>query len=68
VVPNELQGRTLALLNMVFGFAAPLGLAIAGPLGEAFGVRTVFILGGTLSAIINLLALGFKSLRDIEEL
>jgi DHA3 family macrolide efflux protein-like MFS transporter len=68
VVPNELQGRTLALLNMVFGFAAPIGLAIAGPLGEAFGVRTVFILGGALSAIINLLALGSKSLRDVEKL
>ncbi len=66
VVPNELQGRTLALLNMVFGFAAPIGLAIAGPLGEAFGVRAVFILGGTLSTAINLLALGSKSLRDVE--
>ncbi len=42
VVPNELQGRTLALLNMVFGFAAPIGFAIAGPLGEAFGVRAGF--------------------------
>jgi MFS transporter, DHA3 family, macrolide efflux protein len=68
VVPNELQGRTLALLNMVFGFAAPIGLAIAGPLGEAFGVRAVFILGGTLSTVINLLALGSKSLRDVENL
>jgi DHA3 family macrolide efflux protein-like MFS transporter len=66
VVPNQLQGRVLALLNMVFGFAAPIGLAIAGPLGDAFGVRAVFILGGTLSAVINLLALGSKSLRDVE--
>jgi DHA3 family macrolide efflux protein-like MFS transporter len=66
VVPNELQGRTLALLNMVFGFAAPIGLAIAGPLGDAFGVRAVFILGGTLSTVINLLALASKSLRDVE--
>ena len=68
VVPNELQGRTLALLNMVFGLAAPIGLAIAGPLGEAFGVRAVFILGGTLSTVINLLALVSKSLRDVENL
>jgi DHA3 family macrolide efflux protein-like MFS transporter len=68
VVPNELQGRTLALLNMVFGFATPIGLAIAGPLGEAFGVRTVFILGGGISAVVNLLALGSKSLRGVEKL
>lgn len=67
VIPNQLQGRAMALLNMVFGIAAPLGLLIAGPLGEAFGVRTVFIIGGTLSAAISLLALLSSSLRDIEK-
>ncbi|MEW5869622.1 MAG: MFS transporter [Chloroflexota bacterium] len=65
VIPNELQGRTLALLNMIYGIATPLGLAIAGPLGEAFGVRTVFILGGALSALISLLALFSKSLWEL---
>lgn len=66
IIPNELQGRTLALLNMVFGFAGPVGLAIAGPLGELLGVRAVFIIGGSLSAFINIAALLSKDLWNIE--
>jgi len=66
MIPNELQGRTLSLLNMVYGLAGPIGLAIAGPLGDIFGVRAIFIVGGALSALINLLALFSKSLWNIE--
>ena len=66
LIPNEIQGRALSLLSMVFGLAGPLGLAIAGPLGEAYGVRVVFIAGGTLSALINLIALASRPLREIE--
>jgi DHA3 family macrolide efflux protein-like MFS transporter len=67
VVPNELQGRAFSLLNMVFGLAGPVGLIIAAPIGEAFGVRTVFIVGGTLSALICAAGLLSPALRAIEE-
>ena len=67
IVPNELQGRAFSLLNMVFGLAGPIGLALAGPIAEAFGVRTLFILGGSLSALICVAAyLLSPSLRAIE--
>ncbi|HAJ34273.1 MAG TPA: MFS transporter, partial [Chloroflexi bacterium] len=63
-----LQGRAFSLLNVVFGLAGPLGLAVAGPLAELVGVRGVFILGGTLSAVICVAGyVGSKSLRNIEE-
>lgn len=67
VVPNDLQGRVLALLNMVMGVAAPLGLALAAPLGEALGVRGVFVVGGVLSALVCGLALLSPALRRVEE-
>lgn len=68
IIPNELQGRAFSLLNVVFGLAGPLGLAIAGPLADVIGVRGVFILGGTLSAAICVAGyLSFKPLRNIEE-
>ena len=68
IIPNELQGRAFSLLNVVFGLAGPLGLAIVGPLAEAIGVRGVFILGGTLSALICVAGYLFSaSLRNIEE-
>ena len=66
VVPNELQGRTFALLNMVVGFAGPLGLVIAALLGEVVGVRGVFITGGILSTLVCMIGLSSKTLRNVE--
>jgi DHA3 family macrolide efflux protein-like MFS transporter len=67
LVPNQMQGRVLSLLNMVMGLAGPIGLAIAGPLGEAIGVRGVFIVGGALSALVCVLAFLSKDLMQVEE-
>ncbi|MEN9933567.1 MAG: hypothetical protein RLZZ387_146 [Chloroflexota bacterium] len=66
-VPNHLQGRVLSLLSTVMGLAGPIGLALAGPLGELIGVRGVFIAGGLASAAICLLGLASRSLMRIEE-
>lgn len=66
-VPNEMQGRVLSLMNTVMGLAGPIGLLIAGPLGEMIGVRGVFMVGGVLSALVCALALLSPSLRQIEE-
>lgn len=67
VIPNEMQGRAFSLLNMIFGLAGPLGLLIAGPMGEKFGIQTVFIVGGTLSALISFGALFLRPLRNLEK-
>jgi DHA3 family macrolide efflux protein-like MFS transporter len=65
-VPNDMQGRVFSLMSTVMGLAGPIGLLIAGPLGEAIGVRGVFIVGGALSALVCVLALLSKRLREIE--
>jgi DHA3 family macrolide efflux protein-like MFS transporter len=66
-VPNQIQGRVLSLLNTTMGLAGPIGLAIAGPLGEAIGVQGVFIVGGTLSALVCLAAFASPALMRMEE-
>jgi MFS transporter, DHA3 family, macrolide efflux protein len=66
-VPNELQGRVLALLTTAMGLAAPIGLLLAAPLGELIGVRGIFIVGGFVSAAICLLGLTVPSLLSIED-
>ena len=66
VVPNQMQGRTTSLMNTIMGFAGPIGLAITGPLGESCGVRSVFIWGGAVSAVICLLGLFSRDLMGIE--
>jgi DHA3 family macrolide efflux protein-like MFS transporter len=38
-VPAEMQGRFYTLNDAVVRAMSPLGLAVAGPLADAFGVR-----------------------------
>jgi MFS transporter, DHA3 family, macrolide efflux protein len=66
-VPNHLQGRVLSLLTTVMGLAAPVGLALAVPLGELIGVRGIFVAGGVASTVICLLGFASPSLMRIEE-
>jgi MFS transporter, DHA3 family, macrolide efflux protein len=67
IVPNQMQGRVLSLLNTVVGLGGPVGLVIAGPLGEFIGVRGVFLVGGVLSTLVCIAALFSPSLLRIEE-
>ncbi|MGL4610915.1 MAG: MFS transporter [Trueperaceae bacterium] len=67
VVPNQIQGRTISLLTTLMGVVGPLGLLIAGPLGETIGVRGVFIWGGVLSAAACLLWLFIPAVHRLEQ-
>ena len=67
VIPSELQGRALSLLNMVMGLAGPAGLALAAPLGEWIGVRGVFIVGGVLSGLAALAGFLSPALLRLDE-
>lgn len=66
-IPNQLQGRALALLGTFAGFAAPVGLAITSPLGELIGVRWLFIILGALAGIITLLGFLSPGLRKLNQ-
>ncbi|MEF2279888.1 MFS transporter [Deinococcus sp. YIM 134068] len=66
VIPNQLQGRALSLLNMVMGLAGPIGLALTGPLGSAIGVRWVFVVAGVLGTVASLAGLLSPTLLRLE--
>jgi MFS transporter, DHA3 family, macrolide efflux protein len=68
VVPNHVQGRALSLLNTIKGFSAPLGLLLAGPIGEAVGVRAIYLWGGALCALVCLLGLQLPALQRLEQM
>lgn len=53
-VPNHLQGRALSLMATMMGLAAPVGLAIATPVGEAVGIRWLFVGMGILAGLVAL--------------
>ncbi|MFH1819393.1 MAG: MFS transporter [Pseudomonadota bacterium] len=74
-IPNQLQGRVLALLTTFMALAAPVGLALAAPLGEWVGIRGVFFVAGALGALASLagfhspslLALDHQPSRHVDE-
>lgn len=66
-VPNQLQGRVLSLLTTVIALAAPVGLALATPLGELIGIRWLFVLMGCVSGAVALLGFLSKPVMAIEQ-
>jgi len=52
-VAPEMQGRVFSISDTLAGGASPLGLAIAGPVADLWGIQVWFILGG-----ISLLLMG----------
>lgn len=67
IIPPEMQGRIFSLVNGASGVAAPLGLMVAGPFTDAFGVQVWWLLSAILITAIGLTALFTPSLIHIEE-
>ena len=66
-VAPEVQGRVFGLVGTLSGMAAPLGLAIAGPLADGIGIQPMYIIAGVAFLAM---AVGFtfsKPLMRIEE-
>ncbi|WP_210248669.1 MFS transporter [Agrobacterium tumefaciens] len=66
-VPNHFQGRVLSLLTTVTALAAPIGLALATPIGDLIGIRWLFVVTGFSSGAIALLGFLSKSVMTIED-
>ena len=45
-VPAEMQGRVFTLLLSSITIMAPFGLALGGPIAEAYGVPIIFVITG----------------------
>lgn len=66
VVPPELQGRVLTMLDSVTSAMTPIGLVIAGLLADARGVQEWFIVAGVGCVVLFVLALVSSPVRNIE--
>lgn len=65
-VPNQLQGRVLSLLTTLVALSAPVGLALATPLGELIGVRWLFVCMGMLGGFVCLIGLMSPVIRAMD--
>ena len=67
VVAPEMQGRFFTVLNTMSQGMAPLGLLLAGPVADAFGVQIWFLIGSIGLLVIGGLFFFTPSLRSLED-
>jgi DHA3 family macrolide efflux protein-like MFS transporter len=66
-VAPEMQGRVFSLDNAVSTAMAPLGLLIAGPVADAFGVQTWYMVGGVACLLIGIAAFFIPAIVRLED-
>jgi MFS transporter, DHA3 family, macrolide efflux protein len=56
VVDPGIQGRVFTLINSSVGAMSPLGLLIAGPFADRYGVQYWYIIGGVVTLLMAVIA------------
>ena len=66
LVRPDMQGRVFTVIGSLSVAVAPLGLLVAGPLADRFGVQLFYVTGGILTSLLMLTCLLMPSIRNIE--
>ena len=66
-VAPEMQGRVFALLGSLISLSSPLGLAIAGPVSDRFGIQVWFVVAGILCIAVGIAGFFIPTILHIEE-
>jgi DHA3 family macrolide efflux protein-like MFS transporter len=67
VVAPDMQGRVFMIVGSFAQLAAPLGLAVAGPVSDAVGVSVWFVIGGVVCMLMALVGRAVPAIVQIEE-
>ncbi len=67
IIPPDVQGRVFALLMSLAQVSAPLGLIVAGPFADRFGITTWWMLTGLIIGGMGVAAFFIPSVVRIEE-
>lgn len=67
IIRPDMQGRVFSLLLMAGGIASPLGLMVAAPVAERFGVQSWYIFCGSVAVILGLISPFLRDLTTMEE-
>jgi DHA3 family macrolide efflux protein-like MFS transporter len=65
-VAPEMQGRTFAVVGSACSAMAPLGMAIAGPVADALGVHSWFVMAGASCIVMAVWGLLNPAVMNIE--
>ena len=66
-VSPDFQGRVLTMTTSLLWLTTPIGLAIAGPVADRFGLQIWYALAGLLCLVGMLLGLLLPQVRNIED-
>jgi DHA3 family macrolide efflux protein-like MFS transporter len=67
IIPPEMQGRVFSLMFSITQAFAPLGLLLAGPVADAFGVQVWYVLTGAIILAMGAGAFFVPAIMHIEE-
>lgn len=67
VVAPDMQGRVFTLISSASAAMSPLGLIIAGPVADRFGVQTWYILGGIVTIAMGVVGYFIPAVMRLEE-
>lgn len=65
-VEPGMQGRVFTLGGSLAMAMTPIGLALAGPLSDAFGIQTWFTIGGIFTLLMGIAGLTIPAVMNIE--
>lgn len=65
-VDPRYQGRVLTVFNSLLSIISPLGLAIAGPISDIFGVHLWYLIAGLACLAMGILAFFLRSVQNLE--
>jgi DHA3 family macrolide efflux protein-like MFS transporter len=66
-IPPEMQGRVLMILMSLGAATGPIGLVIAGPLSDLYGIKMWFLGAGIVLGLISLTALFVPAILRVEK-
>jgi H+ antiporter protein len=64
--PPQLRGRVVGVMTSLTYAAGPLGFTLAGPLADAFGLKTTFLALAIPMVVIGLVSLVLSSLHQLD--
>ena len=65
-VPKEMQGRVFGLMGSAAGFMSPIGLLLAGPASDKFGLQIWFLAAGVVSLVMVPVLWFLPAMRNFE--
>lgn len=66
VVAPEMQGRVFTLVSSFATAMSPIGLILAGPIADRFGVQTWYVIGGAVTLLLGVAAFMIPAIMNIE--